>query len=66
MISLHPTRLILLGLSLVLLGFVLPFLMTLHIIHPTFFLSFVSWGSTTGGLFLGLIGSAHYVGSRKN
>lgn len=56
---------ILVGFLLVLLGFVLPFLMTLHIVTPTYFLSFLSWGSTVGGLFLGLIGAANYVGSQK-
>jgi hypothetical protein len=66
MINIYPKRLILIGFFLALLGFVLPFLMTLHILKTTFFLSFVSWGSTTGGLFLGLIGAANYVRSQKN
>jgi hypothetical protein len=66
MIATHPKRLILLGFFLVLLGFVLPFLMTLHLVKPTFFLGFISWGSTVGGLFLGLIGAASYVRTRKS
>jgi hypothetical protein len=66
MINNHPKRLILIGFFLVLLGFVLPFLMTLHTITPTYFLSFVSWGSTMGGLFLGLIGVANYMRLRKD
>jgi hypothetical protein len=62
----YPNRSILAGFLLVLLGFVLPLLMTLQIINPTFFLSFLSWGSTVGGLFLGLIGAANSVRSRKH
>jgi hypothetical protein len=65
MTSIYPKRMILIGFFLVLLGFVLPFLMTLHFINSTYFLSFLSWGATVGGLFLGLIGSAQYVSSRK-
>jgi hypothetical protein len=61
----HPRTIILVGFFLVLLGVVLPFLMILHIIETTFFLSFVSWGSTASGLFLGLIGSARYVRWKK-
>jgi multisubunit Na+/H+ antiporter MnhC subunit len=61
----HPESLLLIGFFLVLLGMVLPVLMVLQIIETTFFLSFVSWGSTVGCLFLGWIGAAHYVRVRK-
>lgn len=66
MIDISPKSMILLGFFLALLGFVLPFLMTLHIVKPTYLLSFVSWGSTTVSLFLGLIGGANYMRSWKN
>lgn len=63
--SVNPKRMIGIGFCLVLLGFVLPFLMTLQIVKPTFFLSFVSWGATLGGLCLGVTGSAQYVRTKK-
>jgi hypothetical protein len=45
-------------------GVVLPFLMVLHIVQPTFFLVFLSFTSSTIGLFLGLIGAAGFVRKR--
>ena len=63
--SVNPKRLIVIGFFLVLLGFVLPLLMVLRIVETTYFLSFVSWGSTASGLFLGLIGAAQHVRLRK-
>ena len=65
MMRIHPKRTILIGFFLVLLGFVLPFLMMLQIVETTFFLSFLSWGSTTSGLFLGLLGAATHVRRQK-
>lgn len=56
---------ILISFILAMLGVVLPFLMVLRFIEPTFFLSFISWGSTAGGLLLGLIGAAQYVRMKK-
>ena len=52
---------IIIGFLLVLLGFIIPFLMVMKIIEPGFFLSFVSYISSTIGMFLGLIGAAMYV-----
>ena len=63
--SVNPQRMIVIGFFLVLLGFVLPLLMVLQVVETTYFLSFVSWGSTASGLFLGLIGAAQYVRLRK-
>jgi len=63
--SVNPKRLILIGFFLVLLGFVLPFLMVLQLVETTFFLSFLSWGATTSGLLLGIVGAAQYVRLRK-
>jgi hypothetical protein len=45
-------------------GLVLPFLMVLHIIETTFFLVFLSFTSSTIGLFLGMIGAAEFVRKR--
>ncbi len=65
MLSLSPVKMILIGLFLVVLGIVLPFLMVLDIIKSTFFLNFFSYGSSLAGLFLGLIGAASYVRERR-
>jgi hypothetical protein len=66
MIQSHPRAIILIGFVLVLLGAVLPFLMVLRIIEPTFPLSFFSFGASVAGLFLGLVGAAYYIrGNRK-
>jgi hypothetical protein len=61
----RPIRLILVGFLLVLVGWVLPFLMVLHVIKSTFFLNFFSYTVSLLGVILGLIGSASYVKSRK-
>lgn len=45
-----------LGLILLLLGVILPFLMAIRVIQPTFLLIFVTSGASTVGLALGMIG----------
>jgi len=60
-----PRLLLSLGLILMLLGILLPFLMLIHIVESTFFLNFFSWGASVGGLFLGVIGVATWVKMRK-
>jgi hypothetical protein len=57
--------LLVIGFFLVTLGMVLPYLMVIRFFEPTYFLSFMSWGATAGGMFLGLIGSAMYVRLKK-
>lgn len=52
---------IIVGFFLVLLGFVLPFLMMLQVVTTTFFLAFVSYLASLGGLVLGIIGVAFYM-----
>jgi len=47
-----------LGLILMLLGVILPFLMVIHLIESTFFLNFFAWGASVSGVFLGFIGVA--------
>jgi len=58
--SANPRLLLVIGFFLVLMGVILPYLMVVHLVKTTYFLSFVSWGSTVSGLFLGLLGSAYY------
>ncbi len=61
-----PRAVIAVGFVLVLFGFVAPFLMVLHVIEPSFALSFLSHAASVSGLFLGLIGSALYIRMRRN
>ena len=61
----NPRFLLSLGLILMLLGVVLPFMMVIHVLESTLFLNFFSWGASTGGLFLGLIGAATWVKVNK-
>jgi hypothetical protein len=63
--SLSPVKVILIGLSLAILGVVIPFLMVLHVIQSTFFLNFFSYGSSTVGLILGVIGASMYARLKK-
>jgi len=55
-------RLILgIGFILVTFGMVAPFLMVLKVVEATFWLSFLSFGASVAGLFLGIIGAVFYV-----
>jgi hypothetical protein len=60
-----PRLLLGLGLSLMLLGVILPFMMVIHVIESTFFLNFFSWGASVVGLVLGMIGVALLTSYRK-
>ncbi|MCI0608588.1 MAG: hypothetical protein L0Z71_05955 [Anaerolineae bacterium] len=60
-----PRLMVTIGLILMLLGIILPFLMLIHILESTFFLNFFSWGASVGGLFLGVIGVATWVRTRR-
>ena len=57
-----PRLLLVLGVFLMLLGIVLPFLMVIRVLESTFFLNFLSWGASVTGLAFGTIGFA--VGSK--
>jgi hypothetical protein len=50
-----PRLLFSLGLTLMLLGVVLPFMMVIHLLESTFFLNFFSWAMSVTGLALGMI-----------
>lgn len=60
-----PRLMVSLGLTLMLLGIILPFLMLIHVLESTFFLNFFSWGASVGGMFLGVIGVATWVRTRE-
>jgi hypothetical protein len=60
MINKSPLKIIAVGFVLVLLGFLIPVLMVLHIIESNFVLAFFSHGASVAGLLLGLVGTALY------
>ena len=58
-------RVLLVSFLLVLIGAVLPFLIVLGVVPSTFFLNFLSYGLSTIGIFLAVIGVALYVGKER-
>jgi hypothetical protein len=54
----HPERLLLIAIILLLFGCIMPFLMVTQVVESTFFLNFLSFTASVGGLFLGIIGVA--------
>lgn len=60
-----PGLLLSLGVGLMLLGVILPFLMVIHVLRSTFFLNFFSWGASVAGLALGTVGFALISRSRN-
>ena len=61
-----PRLLFILGVSLMLLGIALPFLMVIQVLESTFFLNFFSWGASVAGLALGTIGFAMWSKGRRD
>jgi len=58
--SLTPLRWLLLGGGLLFVGAMLPLLMVLGVLEPTFLLSFLSFAASTGGFITGFVGIALY------
>jgi hypothetical protein len=56
---------LIIGFFMVLAGAVLPFLIVIGIIPSTLFLNFLAYFISVGGLFLGFIGMAMYVGEKR-
>lgn len=65
MSRLRPYKLIIIGFLMVLFGAVVPFLMMLDMVKTSFWLSFLSYGISVGGVFLGVIAAALYAGENK-
>ena len=65
MIGTRAFRFIIIGFFLVLIGFVVPLLMVIRLIEPSFFLGFVSYGASVVGLLLGLFGAVEIYMRRK-
>ena len=66
MLSLSPRAMIIIGVLMMTVGGVIvPLLMVIHIIVPNFPLIFGSYAISVSGLYLGIIGVAQYVQTRK-
>jgi hypothetical protein len=61
----NPLLLLIIGFVLVLVGAAIPWLIVLRFIESTFFLNFLSFGSTVSGLLIGIIGTAGFVRGRR-
>lgn len=64
--SVRGEYLLIIGLAAAVTGVVLPFLMVTQVIESTFFLNFFAYFLQVGGLFLGFIGTAYLVRTRKS
>lgn len=58
-------RLIIIGFILLVIGVVLPFLMVIRLLEPSFLLSFLSYFASLVGLIMGLCGVAWYAHSKR-
>jgi hypothetical protein len=56
---------IIIGAVLVILGFIIPLLMVIHVLESGIVIDFLSFIASTAGVFLGLVGSAMYVEDRR-
>lgn len=61
----NPVRLIVIAFFLEVVGFTLPFLMVIKVITPTFLLSFIAFGASVSGVFLGFYGASLYTFRRR-
>lgn len=64
--SFDPKYLIWIGVFLLLLGMVLPFLMVIHVVKSTYFLNFFAYGSIVIGMVLTTIGTAMVAGINRH
>jgi positive regulator of sigma E activity len=65
-VKLTPIQFLVSGFFMVLFGLVVPYLMVVRIIQPTFFLSFLSFAASFTGLMFGLVGVATYTREHRN
>ena len=61
----HPKSLFVIATLLMIFGVVMPFLMVLKVVESTFFLNFLSYGSSMLGFFLGIVSMAAYRVKQK-
>ena len=62
---LSPLKLIVIGLVLLVLGALLPFLMLLGLLESTMFLNIISVICSVGGLTTGFMGVAYYIRRKR-
>jgi hypothetical protein len=62
---LSPGRMIALGFLMVIIGFILPLLMVIQVLEASFFLVFITYVVSAGGLMLGFIGASFIVMGRR-
>jgi hypothetical protein len=66
MLHLSPKAMIVLGvLMMTVCGVIVPLLMVIHALESTFFLIFTSYAISVAGLYLGIIGVAQYVQTKR-
>jgi hypothetical protein len=62
MFNVRPILLIVVGVLMMLVGgVIIPLLMVIHLMEPTFLLTFGSYAVSVAGLYMGVIGVARYV-----
>ncbi|MDT8306804.1 MAG: hypothetical protein RRC07_12780 [Anaerolineae bacterium] len=61
----RPIRLMVIGLVGLVTGVVLPFLMVIRVIEPSFLLSFISYAASVVGMFLGFLGAFSYARTER-
>jgi len=64
--GLSPKGMMFLGVGLMILGVVLPFLMILRIIEASFWVSFLSYGGSVSGLVIAFLGLIMYARREKH
>ena len=62
----EPWKMIVLGIAMMLLSMLLPWLMVLHLIKSTIFLNFLAYGLSVAGMLIGFLGIVHVVKIRRN
>jgi hypothetical protein len=62
----HPERLIIVGVGLMLFGCIAPFMMVIHVWESTFFLNFLAYTTSVLGMVLGFIGVATLRARQKS
>lgn len=66
MFDLSPRVLVVVGVLMMLVGVIVPFVIVIHIIQSDFLLLFGSYAISVAGLYLGIIGVAqHFRGGKK-
>ena len=65
MMFLTPTKMIMLGFALLVVGFILPFAMVMRALESTLFLNFFAYLASIIGLVLGLLGLILHTSSQR-